>query len=178
MKEIQNETKQAILNWGEMASHWGLNRTEAQIHCLLFLSPKPLDAQEIAESLCVARSHVSNSLKELQRWGIVRLVPAMGERRDHFESIKDVWELFRTVVTEQKRREIDPFVSMLRRSVGGLKTEKPDGPYASERLADMLEFFETMATWYEEISRLPTPVIRNFLKLGGQAAKLVSLRGA
>src|SRR5438270_7203126 len=97
-----------VLHWGEMGTRWGVNRTVAQIHALLFVSPKPLTAEEIAETLSVARSNVSTSLKELQGWGIIRIVHAMGDRRDHFESIKDVWELYRQVMDERKRREIDP----------------------------------------------------------------------
>src|SRR5688572_31282026 len=94
-----------ILHWGEMGARWGINRTVAQIHALLFLSPKPLNAEEIAEALTVARSNVSTSLRELQGWGIIRVVHVMGDRRDHFERVKDVWELFRLVLDERKRRE-------------------------------------------------------------------------
>src|SRR5437868_13475373 len=103
-----------VLHWGEMGTRWGVNRTVAQVHALLFVSPKPLHAEEIAETLSVARSNVSTSLRELQGWGIVRVVHVMGDRRDHFESIKDVWELFRQVLDERKRREVDPTLSILR----------------------------------------------------------------
>src|SRR5438445_2537861 len=96
-----------ILHWGEMGTRWGINRTVAQVHALLYISPKPLNAEEIADTLTVARSNVSNSLKELQAWGIVRIVHVMGDRRDHFESLKDVWELFQIILNERKRREID-----------------------------------------------------------------------
>ncbi len=98
-------TERFVLHWGEMGQRWGINRTVAQIHALLFLSPKPLNAEEIAETLSVARSNVSTSLKELQGWGIVRVVHVMGDRRDHFETMKDVWEMFRTILDERKKRE-------------------------------------------------------------------------
>src|SRR5579864_2474961 len=98
MAELTGVQKQYILHWGEMGTRWGINRTVAQIHALLYLSPKPLPAEEIAETLSVARSNVSNSLKELQGWGIVRVAHVMGDRRDHFESMKDVWEMFRTIL--------------------------------------------------------------------------------
>src|SRR5689334_25059566 len=111
LKPIQEKF---ILHWGEMGTRWGINRTVAQIHALLFLSPKPLNAEEIAETLGVARSNVSNSLKELQGWGIVRVVHVMGDRRDHFESLKDVWEMFRTITDERKKRETDPTLGILR----------------------------------------------------------------
>src|SRR4029077_734317 len=97
-----------ILHWGEMGTRWGINRTVAQVHALLFVAPKPLPADEISTTLAVARSNVSTSLRELQGWGIVRVVHVLGDRRDHFESIKDVWEIFRIVSEERKRREIDP----------------------------------------------------------------------
>ncbi|MEW6307309.1 MAG: MarR family transcriptional regulator, partial [Verrucomicrobiota bacterium] len=106
-----------VLHWGEMGTRWGINRTVAQIHALLYISPKPLNAEEIAETLAVARSNVSTSLKELQGWGIVKMVHVMGDKRDHFESMKDVWELFRVVLDERKRREIDPTMAMLRECI-------------------------------------------------------------
>src|SRR6266849_6750369 len=115
-----------ILHWGEMGTRWGINRTVAQVHALLFVSSKPLHAEEIANTLAVARSNVSNSLRELQGWGIVRVVHVLGDRRDHFESIKDVWEIFRIVAEERKRREIDPTLRVLQECVQELKTAKPE----------------------------------------------------
>src|SRR6267378_8066651 len=109
-----------ILHWGEMGTRWGINRTVAQIHALLFLSPRPLNAEEIASTLGVARSNVSTSLRELQGWGIVRVTHLLGDRRDHFESLKDVWEMFRIIVDERKRREVDPTLELLRSCVGDL----------------------------------------------------------
>src|SRR6059058_3121971 len=106
-----------ILHWGEVGARWGINRTVAQIHALLFLSPRPLHAEEIAETLGVARSNVSTSLRELQGWGIVKLVHVLGDRRDHFETLKDVWEMFRIVLDERKKREIDPTLSVIRECI-------------------------------------------------------------
>ena len=162
-----------VLKWGERATHWGLNRTEAQIHALLFISEKPLNAQQISEALSVARSNVSNSLKELQRWGLIRVVHALGDRRDHFESLKDVWEIFRRAVSEQKRREIDPVVSLLQETVSDLKDSGEDAAYARENLARMQVFFEIMGSWYDDMRPVPTPVIKNFLKLGAKAVHLL-----
>src|SRR2546427_1910444 len=102
MSKLGTVEQQFVLHWGEMGTRWGINRTVAQIHALLFLSPVPLHAEEIAETLGVARSNVSTSLKELQGWGIVKLVHVMGDKRDHFESIKDVWEMFRIVLDKRK----------------------------------------------------------------------------
>ena len=103
-----------VLHWGEMGSKWGVNRTVAQIHALLYIAGKPLAADEIAETLEVARSNVSNSIKELQNWNLIQMVHVMGDRRDHFETSTDVWALFRTVVSERKEREFDPTIVVLR----------------------------------------------------------------
>src|SRR5215831_14978358 len=116
-----------VLHWGEMGTRWGINRTVAQIHALLYISPKPLNAEEIAETLDVARSNVSTSLKELQGWRIVKLVHVLGDKRDHFEAIKNVWEMFRVVVDERKRREIDPTLTILEECIAEtLEAKEPD----------------------------------------------------
>src|SRR5213592_2706618 len=113
MSKLSPVQQKFILHWGEMGTRWGINRTVAQIHALLYLSPRPLHAEEIAKTLSVARSNVSTSLRELQSWGIVRIVHVLGDRRDHFESLKDVWEMFRIILEERKRREIDPTLRAL-----------------------------------------------------------------
>src|SRR5947199_2943860 len=135
-----------VLHWGEMGTRWGINRTVAQVHALLFLSPKPLHAEEIANTLEVARSNVSTSLRELQGWGIVRIAHVLGDRRDHFESVKDVWEIFRTILDERKKRESDPTLAMLRQSVAESKKSGQADAYTRERLSEMLNFFELMTT--------------------------------
>src|SRR6188508_1748889 len=110
-----------VVHWGEMGARWGINRTVAQVHALLFLSSRPMHAEEIATTLGVARSNVSTSLRELQGWGIVRVAHTLGDRRDHFESLKDVWEMFRIIVDERKKREADPVVTMLRETTAEAK---------------------------------------------------------
>lgn len=167
-----------VLHWGEMGTRWGINRTVAQIHALLYLSPRPLHAEEIAETLGVARSNVSTSLRELQNWGIVRIVHVMGDRRDHFESMKDVWEMFRTILDERKRRETDPTLQMLRDAVADAKKDpKQADPYVRDRLADMLSFMELMTTWYEQTRKMPTPAVLKFVKLGDKVAKMLGVMG-
>src|SRR5713226_4326183 len=146
-----------ILHWGEMGTRWGINRTVAQVHALLFVSSKPLHAEEIANTLAVARSNVSNSLRELQGWGIVRVVHVLGDRRDHFESLKDVWQMFEIIIAERKRREIDPTVEMLRACLNE-RQAKADG-YITERIATMLDFFDTMLGFYHDLQRLPKGVL-------------------
>jgi DNA-binding transcriptional regulator GbsR (MarR family) len=175
MPKLTEKARKFITQYGEMASHWGLNRTECQVHALLFLSPKPLDAEDIAETLMVARSHAGNSLKELQNWGMVKSVRVLGSRREFFETHSDVWEMFRQAVAEQKRREIDPWMKILRETAAELDDGSKDGAYAKKRVSDMLSFFETFSSWYEDVRKLSTPMIRKFLTLGGKAVSLLGL---
>src|SRR5436305_1266036 len=112
--ELNSAQERFILHWGEMGTRWGINRTVAQIHALLYLSPKPLNADDLVETLNVARSNVSNSLRELQGWGIVHVTHVIHDKRDHFEANKDVWELFQKIADARKRREIDPTRAVLK----------------------------------------------------------------
>jgi len=155
-----------ILHWGEMGTRWGINRTVAQVHALLFISPKPLHAEEIASTLSVARSNVSTSLRELQGWGIVRVVHLMGDRRDHFESLKDVWEIFRIVAEERKRREIDPTLRVLQECVS--EPQNPSGAYAHQKLKEMLEFLTATSGLFEELIRLPATTLKRAVRLRGK----------
>ncbi len=167
-----------ILHWGEMGTRWGINRTVAQIHALLYLSPEPVNAEEIATTLAVARSNVSTSLRELQGWGIVKVVHVLGDRRDHFECMKDVWEMFNIVVEERKRREVDPTLAMLRASVAELENSNSSDTYTRERLREMLDFFETMTSFYAEIRRLPAGTLRQAAKLRGKVRKVLGFPAA
>ena len=162
-----------ILHWGEMGTRWGVNRTVAQIHALLFLAPAPLHAEEIAATLGVARSNVSTSLRELQGWGIVRVTHILGDRRDHFESLKDVWEMFRIIVEERKKREADPTLAVLREAVADAKRPGTADVHTRERLADLLDFFESMTGYVEQMRKLPTPAVMRMVKMGGKVAKLL-----
>jgi DNA-binding transcriptional regulator GbsR (MarR family) len=162
-----------ILHWGEMGTKWGINRTVAQVHALLFLAPKPVPADEIAETLSVARSNVSTSLRELQGWGIVRVVHVLGDRRDHFETFKDVWEIFRTVSEERKRREIDPTLRVLGECVEELKSTPAGDGYTRERLESMLEFLTTMSGLFEEVLRMPVGALKGVGKLRGKVITLL-----
>ena len=164
-----------VLHWGEMGTRWGINRTVAQIHALLYISPRALHAEEIAETLGVARSNVSNSLKELQSWGIIRIVHVLGDRRDHFESIKDVWDLFRQVMDERKRREIDPTLAILKDCIAEAERSKLAEPYVKQKLSELLDFFEVTTGWYEQIRRMPTPMVIRFVKAGEKVRKLIGM---
>ena len=164
-----------ILHWGEMGTRWGINRTVAQIHALLYLSPRAMHAEEIASTLSIARSNVSNSLRELQGWGIVRVAHVLGDRRDHFESLKDVWQMFEIIIAERKRREIDPTVEMLRACLGD-KQAKADS-YTSERIVAMLDFFDTMLGFYHDLQRLPKGVLSGITKLRRKVKRLLVMEG-
>ncbi|MFK5924558.1 MAG: MarR family transcriptional regulator [Verrucomicrobiota bacterium] len=173
MESLSEVAQKFVLHWGEMGTRWGINRTVAQIHALLFLAEHPLDAEEICEVLGVARSNVSNSLKELQNWGIVKVVHLQGDRRDHFESMKDVYEMFRVIVAERKRREIDPTVLTLRTCVA----ESDEGgmdEYGKERLKHLLDFFETTTDFYDQANRLPTKAAVKAIKMGDKLLKTFS----
>jgi DNA-binding transcriptional regulator GbsR (MarR family) len=158
-----------------MGTRWGINRTVAQIHALLYLSPKPLNAEEIAETLGVARSNVSTSLKELQGWGIVKLSHVMGDKRDHFESMKDVWEMFRLVLDERKKREIDPTLMMLRGCIAEAGKEKATAHYTTERLKELADFFETTTAWYGQIRSWPASALAKFVKMGEKIRKMLGI---
>jgi DNA-binding transcriptional regulator GbsR (MarR family) len=164
-----------ILHWGEMGTRWGINRTVAQIHALLYISPRPLHAEEIQDALSVARSNVSTSLRELQGWGIVRRVHVMGDKRDHFESMKEVWEMFRVVLDERKKREIDPTLALLRECIAEAEKDAATDEYTEERLKDLAAFFETTTAWYEQVRQWPTTALTRFVKLGDKIRKLLGL---
>jgi len=164
-----------IVHWGEMGSSWGVNRTVAQIHALLYIAPRPLTAEELAATLSVARSNVSTSLRELQGWGIVRVAHVLGDRRDYFESMRDVWEMFRIILEERKRREVDPTIDVLRDCVATVEKERPADTEAKRRLGDLLEFMETMDSAYREFRTLSIADLRRFLKLRGGMRKVASL---
>jgi len=174
MINLSRVQQKFILHWGEMGARWGINRTVAQIHALLFIAPSPRPAEDIAQTLKVARSNVSTSLKELQGWGIVKLVHVMGDKRDHFESMQDVWEMFRVVVDERKKREIDPTLALLRECI--VEAEKAgEDKHTEQRLRDLCRFFETTIAWYSQIRRWPMSAVAKFVRLGDKARKLLGI---
>src|SRR3977135_3665557 len=151
MTKLSPVQQKFILHWGEMGTRWGINRTVAQIHALLYLSPRPVNAEEIASTLSVARSNVSTSLKELQGWGIVKRVHVLGDQRDHFESMKDVWEMFRVVLDERKKREFDPTMRMLQECITEAEADKATDEYTETRLRELYGFFETTTSLYAQV---------------------------
>jgi DNA-binding transcriptional regulator GbsR (MarR family) len=155
-----------------MAQAWGVNRTMAQVHALLFSSPEALDAGEISELLGVSRSNVSTSIRELITWGVVRRVHTIGDRRDRFEALKDVMETFRVIMAERKRREMDPTIALLEHCVQEASGGAPSEAYTREQLVKMLEFTRMVTAWYTQIDRLSTPALERLFRGGAKLAKL------
>ena len=177
MAKLSSVQQKFILHWGEMGTRWGINRTVAQIHALLYISPQPLPAEEIADTLAVARSNVSNSLKELQGWGIVKRIHVLGDSRDHFESMKDVWEMFRVVLDERKKREIDPTLRILKECIVEAEKDKATDEFTEQRLRDLHNFFETTTAWYVQVRQWPTSALVKFVRLGDKVLKVLGLGG-
>lgn len=174
MQPITPVMESFILRWGEIGSAWGLNRTVAQIYALLYLASEPLNAEDISEALSLARSTVSASLKELLGWGVIRIVHALGDRRDYYETIGDVWEMFRVIVRERKSREIDPLIRVLRET---LAEADASDKVTEGKLHDMLDFFEAADTVYQQVDQLPTNVIMRLARMGqrfGSVLKTIS----
>ena len=162
-----------VLHWGEMGTRWGTNRTVAQIQALLYLSPKPLRADEIVDLLSVARSNVSTSIRELQSYGLVKMTHVLGDRRDYFESLHDVWELFRVIIEQRKQRELNPTLSMLRKCAEEVEQEDQTDQITKERIRNMLRFVETTSEWYEKIRAVPTSTLQKLMKLGAGITRFV-----
>lgn len=173
--KINSVTQRFVLQWGELGSSWGINRTVAQIHALLFLSPEPLNAEQIAETLSVARSNVSASLKELQGWGIVKRVHRLGDRRDHFEALSDVWEMARVIAEERKRREIDPTLAAVRSCVAAAGEGGEKDSFVRDRLTHLLEFMEAVTGLCDRLNRVPTPLLKGSLRGGDALLKRLGL---
>jgi DNA-binding transcriptional regulator GbsR (MarR family) len=173
--ELTPAARKFVLHWGEMGQAWGINRTMAQVHALLFITPEALDSEEISTLLDVSRSNVSMSLRELITWGIVRRVHIIGDRRDRFEALKDVFETFKVIVAERKRREMDPTIALLEHCVREAQAGGPDEDYTREQLEKMLEFTRMVTAWYGQIDRLPASALQRLFRGGAKLAKLFGL---
>jgi len=166
---LSNAGREFILHWGEMGSRWGVNRTVAQVHALLYLSNEPLPAEDIAEALSVARSNVSTSLRELQNWQLVQTTPQLGDRRDFFSTSQDVWQLFLTVLQQRVEREIEPTIAALGRLAAEAREEKQ--PEVTARIAGMHAFLQEIHGWYEQMAKLPPSTLRSLVSLGANVTK-------
>ncbi len=165
-----------VLHFGEMGSRWGINRTVGQIYALLFLSPDPLNAEEITERLGFSRSNVSMGLKELTAWNLVRLRHLPGDRRDYFTTPDDLWEIVRILVEERKKREIDPTLSKLR-TLQMAAPASAEEAHAHARIAELAALIELLVGWYDDMNRLPTERLVQLLGLGARINRMVAATG-
>jgi DNA-binding transcriptional regulator GbsR (MarR family) len=173
--DLAPSVERFILHWGDLGSQWGVSRSVAQIHALLYLSEKPLTAEEIADSLGLARSNVSTSIKELLGWRLIRRVPVLGDRRDHFEAEVDIWEMLTRIAQGRKEREIDPAAEALKACVASADSDQQISPVARERLHEMLEFVETLDRWYSQMLNVPSATLMKLVKMGSRVVNIVSL---
>ena len=173
MNSLGPAAQRFVVHWGEMGTRWGVNRTVAQIHALLYVSPEPLTAEQIASTLSVARSNVSTSLRELQRWGIVKISHVLGDRRDYYESLQDTWDMTKVILAERKRREIDPTLPVLEACLEECESADPPDPEVTERLNNMLELFRTMNEWHKEIMSLPSSQLKRLVGMRQKVRKLL-----
>jgi DNA-binding transcriptional regulator GbsR (MarR family) len=165
--------KRFVLEWGNLGERWGVNRSVSQIHALLYASKKPLAAEEIADVLGIARSNVSNSLRELQSWNIIRSVPILGDRRTFYAAETDLWSLVSRIAAGRKARELDPAAAALRECVEMTREDQNVDPVVQLRLREMLDFVDRLSRWYDQMIALPRSKITTLIKLGGGIARLL-----
>jgi DNA-binding transcriptional regulator GbsR (MarR family) len=168
-------TQRFVMHFGEMGSRWGINRTVGQIYALLFVSAKPLNADEIADALSFSRSNVSMGLKELSSWNLVRLNHLPNDRREYFQAPEDVWAIFRTLAAERRKREIDPTLSMLRDAL----MEKPqleEDIHAQARMKQMHDLIELGTSWLDDVQKMDSATLASLLKMGAQVQKLLQVK--
>jgi DNA-binding transcriptional regulator GbsR (MarR family) len=181
MTEITDKTvkltpaiERFVLHWGDLGGSWGVNRSVAQIHALLLISERPLTAEEIAATLGLARSNVSNSMRDLLSWDLVRRAPILGDRRDHFEAEGDVWEMVTKIVAIRKARELDPAAEVLRACLAEAQCDRSVSPLAVRRLKDLQELVDTLDDWYEQMNAIPKSKLLPLIKMGAKAVDLLT----
>jgi len=162
-----------VLRWGDLGSQWGVNRSVAQIHALLYISEKPLTADDVAAQLGMARSNVSNSLRELMGWKLIERVPVLGDRRDHYVAETDIWEMVRRIAQGRKEREIDPAAAALSECVEAAKQDSAVSAETLERLANMQDFVSRSSKWYEQMLALPLARITALMDMGSRIGNLL-----
>lgn len=175
MRELPPALERFILYWGDMGGAWGVNRSVSQIHALLYVSERPLTAEEIAETLGLARSNVSNSLRELQGWDLIRRVPIRGDRRDHYEAEADVWEMVSRIAAGRKERELDPALAALRRCVAEARSDARVPGEAIRRLEALLGFTEEVDRWYAQMLAVPRTKLAAVIRMGTRVIELLPL---
>lgn len=163
-----------VLHWGDMGPSWGVSRSVAQIHALLFVSGRPLNAEEIADALQIARSNVSTSLRDLQGWGLVKRSPVLGDRRDFFEAEGDVWEMAARIVAIRKAREIDPAAEVLKSCLAGAAEDPAATPEAVRRLSELKDLIDLLNGWYDQMNRVPKSQLLPLIRLGSRAVEMLA----
>ncbi|SEN83444.1 DNA-binding transcriptional regulator GbsR, MarR family [Rhodospirillales bacterium URHD0017] len=174
-QKLPPAVEQFVLRWGDMGGQWGVNRSVAQIQALLFLSDRPLTAEDIAETLGMARSNVSNSIRELLSWKLIRRVPVLGDRRDHYEAEADLWQIMTHIARGRKEREIDPAVAALRHVLETADDDPQISAVARTRLKEMQSFLGTLDTWFSQMVTVPPATLMALMKLGTRVVNLVRL---
>jgi DNA-binding transcriptional regulator GbsR (MarR family) len=182
MTEISEKTaklpgavERFVLHWGDLGGQWGVNRSVSQIQALLYLSERPLTAEEIASKLGLARSNVSTSIRELMAWDLIRRVPVKGDRREHFEAETDLWEIAMRIAAVRKERELDPAIDALKACVADAERDPKLHPVAGKRLKDMLGFVETLDRWHAQMLTVPKPKLAALIRLGTRIVNLLPL---
>lgn len=183
MTEIRNDSDKLlpaveafVLRWGDLGGQWGVNRSVAQIQALLLLSERPLTAEDIADKLGMARSNVSNSIKELLNWKLATRVPVLGDRRDHFVAETDMWQMASKVAQGRKEREIDPMVAAIHAAMA--EADDPRiSPEVRKRLENMNSFITTVDTWYNQMIHVPPQQIMRLIRLGAKVVGLLNFVG-
>jgi len=162
-----------VLHWGDMGGRWGVNRSVAQIHALLYLAERPLTAEDIADTLGIARSNVSNSLKELGAWKLIRRIPVMGDRRDHYEAETDLWEMLTRIAQGRKERELDPAANAIRACIAEADRDDQVTPVARRRLEEMGRFVDEIDRWYGQMLGVPPPKLMQLMRMGSRIVDLL-----
>ncbi|MDT9001383.1 GbsR/MarR family transcriptional regulator [Paucibacter sp. APW11] len=176
MNSMSPLVRSFVAHFGEMGSRWGINRTVGQIYALIYVSPRALNADEMAEALEFSRSNLSMGLKELQAWRLVRLKHLPGDRREYFEAPSDAWEIFRTLAEERRRREIEPTLSMLRNALLEQPSSEEDR-IAQERMRGMHDLIELMSNWFDDVQRMDSQTLAQLMKMGSKVQKLLEFTG-
>ena len=177
-RKLPSAVEQIVLRWGDLGGQWGVNRSVAQIQALLFLSDTPLTAEDIAETLGMARSNVSNSLRELMTWKLIHRVPVLGDRRDHYEAETDLWQMATKVAQGRKAREIDPMVAAIREAMAQLDSNDAGvSAQVKSRLHRMHEFVTTVDSWYQQMLHVPPDTLMRLIRMGAKVVGLLNLVG-
>lgn len=171
--EVGTIANEFIMHFGEMGNAWGINRTVGQIYALLYLAPKALNADDIAEITKFSRSNVSMGLKELQSWGLIKLKHQVGDRREYFSTPDDIWLIFRTLAIQRKKREVDPTLSMLRSSLLENPTSANE-KHAQKKMKEMHDFMEVMSSWFEDVNGMNSNTLIKLMKMGSKIQKIIN----